>query len=156
ISSWTRFYPNAENTGILTRNTPCIDIDILNPEASKAIEDLARERFDERGFILVRTGKAPKRAILLRTDKPFQKIVGKVTAPDGDCEQKIELLCDGQQVIVSGIHPETGQRYSWHGGLPTKIKWEDLPYVSEADAKQFVADAVTLLEGYGYTPAQAR
>lgn len=156
ISLWTRVFPNAENTGILTRRTPCIDIDILNPEAAKAVEELARDRFEERGYILVRIGLPPKRAILLRTDKPFPKIIGKVTAPHGDCEQKIELLCDGQQVIVAGIHPDTHKPYSWHGGEPGQVKWEDLPYVSEDDARQFVIDAVQLLESYGYKAAQQR
>jgi hypothetical protein len=40
-----------------------------------AVEELARERFEERGYVLVRIGKAPKRAVLLRTDTPFPKIV---------------------------------------------------------------------------------
>jgi hypothetical protein len=49
IESWSRFFPEAASTGILTRATPTIDIDILNPEAAEAIEALAQERFEERG-----------------------------------------------------------------------------------------------------------
>jgi Bifunctional DNA primase/polymerase, N-terminal len=93
IASWFRFFPAATSTGILTRATPTIDIDILNPEAAELVERLARERFEDRGHVLVRIGHAPKRAIPLRTDVPFRKIVGNVVAPDGS-ERKIELLGD--------------------------------------------------------------
>jgi hypothetical protein len=61
------------------------------------------------------TAKAPKRAILLRTDKPFKKIIRKLTAPDGT-SHKIEVLGDGQQLAVAGNHPDTGQPYVWRGG----------------------------------------
>jgi hypothetical protein len=117
---------------------------------------LARERFEERGHVLVRFGQAPKRAILLRTDLPFKKIVGNLIAPDGS-EQKIELLGDGQQVVAFGIHPTTKRPYSWHGGEPGQIKWEDLPYITEAEARAFVNDAVQLLvREHGYKAADAR
>jgi hypothetical protein len=155
IELWGRVHPYAANTGILTRTTPCIDVDVLNPEAASAVEMLARERFEERGFVLVRTGQPPKRAVLLRTDAPFKKITGNVTAPSGTAE-KIELLGDGQQVIAFGIHPTTKKPYSWHGGEPGQIEWEDLPYVSEEEARAFVADAVRLLvDEYGYTVPRA-
>jgi hypothetical protein len=156
IASWERFFPHAENTGILTRNTPTIDIDILNPEAAEAIEVLAQDRFEERGHVLVRIGQAPKRAILLRTDAPFKKTVGNVIAPDGR-DQKIELLGDGQQVVVFGIHPDTGKPYSWPRGEPGAVRWEHLPYVTEADARAFVDDAVRLLvTDHGYQAPATR
>jgi bifunctional DNA primase/polymerase-like protein len=151
IELWEKVYPQATNTGILTQLTPTLDIDITNPEPAEAVEALARERFEERGFVLIRTGQAPKRAILLRTITPFKKITGKVVAPNGDTDQKIELLADGQQVVVFGTHPKTGKPYLWFGGEPTSIKHEELPYVSEDEAKQFVADAVALLvKDFGY------
>jgi RecA-family ATPase len=157
IDLWGKVYPYATNTGVLTQLTPTLDIDITNPEAADAVEALARERFEERGYVLMRTGQAPKRAILLRTDTPFKKITGNVIASNGDTDQKIELLADGQQVVVFGIHPKTGKPYSWFDGEPSSIKQEDLPYVSEADAKQFITDAVALLvKDFGYGTPSAR
>jgi len=154
IEFWEKVYPLATNTGMLTQFTPTLDIDITNPEA---VEALARERFEERGFVLVRTGQAPKRAILLRTDTPFKKITGTVVAPKGDTDQKIELLATGQQVVVFGTHPKTGKSYSWFGGDPSAIKHEELPYISEDEAKHFVADAVALLvQGFSYQLPPAR
>jgi Bifunctional DNA primase/polymerase, N-terminal len=81
IRLWGRLYPYSTNTGILTRLAPAIDIDILNPEAAEAIEELARDRFEESGYFLVRTGQAPKRAILLRTLEPFKKVQALLIAP---------------------------------------------------------------------------
>ena len=151
IALWDKLYPQATNTGILTQLTPTLDIDITNPEAAEAVEAFARERFEERGFVLIRTGLAPKRAILLRTDTPFKKITGTVVAPKGDTDQKIELLANGQQVVVFGTHPKTGKPYSWFGGEPTSIRHDELPYVSEDEAKQFVAEAIALLvRDFGY------
>jgi hypothetical protein len=150
IELWSAVFPHAHNTGILTKYMPTIDVDIKTPEAAEAVEALAHERFDERGYVLCRIGEAPKRAIPLRTDQPFAKITSNLVAPDGS-EQKVELLCDGQQVVAFGIHPGTGKPYSWHGGSPDQIKHADLPYISEADARAFVDDATRLLiEEHGY------
>src|SRR6516225_2140799 len=35
----------------------------------------------------------------------------------------------GQQVVVDGIHPDTGKTYDWFGGRPGDIKRDDLPYI---------------------------
>jgi hypothetical protein len=159
IALWDKVFPDASNTGILTKLTPTLDIDILNPEAAAAVEELARERFEERGYVLVRIGRAPKRAILLRTDAPFKKIVRNVVSPSSteQAPEKLELLADGQQVVVFGTHKDTGKPYSWHGGEPGKIKWEDLPHVSAAEAQTFIDDAEQLLiEQYGYLPVAPR
>jgi RecA-family ATPase len=157
IALWEKLYPYAVNTGILCRLTPCLDIDVLNPDAAEAVEAMVRERFDERGYILVRIGLPPKCAIPLRTDKPFKKIQTNVIAPNGQSGEKIELLADGQQLVVFGIHPDTGKPYAWHGGAPGQITYEDLPYITEADAQQLVADAVELLvKEYGYSVAPSR
>src|SRR4029450_1877814 len=60
LEAWGRNWPRATNTGILTRLTPTIDIDILNEPAAIAAEQLARERPQERGSFLVRLGQPPK------------------------------------------------------------------------------------------------
>jgi hypothetical protein len=156
IALWRKLYPDAVNTGILTRLNPTIDADLLDEEAAEAVEGLFREYFEERGHFLVRMGRAPKRAFLLRTDVPFPKIVRNVTAPDGKPE-KIEVLCDGQQVVVFGIHPDTRRPYLWHGGEPGAIRCEDLPYVRADELVTLLDRAVELLvRDHGYTAAAVR
>jgi AAA domain/Bifunctional DNA primase/polymerase, N-terminal len=150
IALWAKLYPTATNTGVLTKDTPAIDIDILHPEGAEAIEELTRERFEERGHVLTRIGKPPKRAILFPTNEPFAKIAVNLTAPDGTA-QKIELLADGQQIVVNGIHPDTRRPYTWHGGEPGQIAREDLPYVTAAEARQLIEDAADrLVKDFGF------
>ena len=127
---WSKTWPDAQNTGILTRTMPTLDLDILNEEAVRALEDHVREQYEEKGPILVRIGKPPKRAIPFRTIEPFDKFVVNLVAPNGS-KEKIEFLADGAQVAAFGIHPETQQPYRWHGGAPGEIKLEELPYIRE-------------------------
>lgn len=153
IGLWATSYPWATNTGVLTRNIPALDIDLTYQPAAEAIEDLARERFEERGYLLVRIGKAPKRAILCRTDTPFAKQTLYVWTPDGKREA-IEILGDGQQVVVHGVHPGTERPYRWHGGEPWRIPADDLPYISAEIAREFLADAAKVLAEQGYRVSQ--
>jgi AAA domain/Bifunctional DNA primase/polymerase, N-terminal len=112
VNRWGNVGPN---TGMVTRDTPVLDIDILNEEAAQIVEATVRQCLEDNGQILVRVGLPPKRAILLRTDKPFRKILRKLTAPDGTVH-KIEVLGDGQQLAVAGMHPDTNKPYVWMGG----------------------------------------
>jgi hypothetical protein len=147
IDRWTEQWPDSTNTGLLTRTTPAMDIDIMHPEAAAAFEDLAREQFAEHGCFLVRIGKPPKRALLFRTDEPFKKITRSFSYPNCDPKYppRIEILANGQQIVVFGTHPETKRAYSWHGGKPGKIKREDLPYIREGDVLAFLDAAADLL-----------
>jgi hypothetical protein len=156
IALWERVFPHARSTGILTRDCPAMDIDISIAPAADAVEQLARDRFGEDNRFLVRFGQAPKRAILFQTDTPFPKITANLIAPDGS-EHKIEILGNGQQIVAFGIHPGTKRPYSWHGGAPGEFKREDLPRLTEQEARAFVADAVELLTAeHGFTVAAAR
>jgi hypothetical protein len=156
VEMWGKTWPDAGNTGFLTRTTPTLDLDVLNEEAARAVETLVRERFEERGHFLVRIGKAPKRAIPFRTVEPFAKILANVVAPNGGAE-KIEFLGDGQQLVADGIHPDTGKPYTWFGGDPTSVAHDELPYIHEAEARQLIEDIVALLvSDFGYRRAAER
>jgi hypothetical protein len=133
------------------------DCDVFDPAAAAAIQDMVRERFEERGYVPIRFGQAPKFAIPFRTNEPFAKITAKLIAPNGNTDEKIELLCDGQQLAIAGIHPATGKPYSWHGGLmPGKIGIENLSCISEIEARTLVTDIVDLLiRDHGYARPEA-
>jgi len=152
IKLWARVYQDATNTGVLTRHFPVIDIDILNPEASEALEHLVRARFEDHGMISARIGLWPKRAFMFHTDKPFPKQTLKLIAPNGKGE-KIEILGDGEQLVIHGIHDGTGKPYSWSSGTPwADIAVADLPLLDEATAIDFLRDAGKLLTTeHGYT-----
>jgi hypothetical protein len=104
VRSWTSTYHDARNTGVRTRTTPVIDVDIKDAAAAEAIEALVRERFSNgAGKLLRRIGQPPKRAFLFRADAPFPKLMQDFVAPDGT-KHRIEILCDGQQLAAEGKH----------------------------------------------------
>ena len=153
--SWARKYRDHTNTGILTRETPVIDIDILDVNTAKALETLLRERFGDRGRVLRRIGRFPKRAFLFRTSKPFRKLVLTALPPgasDPAMRQRVEVLGDGQQLVVDEIHPDTDRPYRWLDDVaPWTVARAKLPSLSEAEAKQPLRDAGKLLAGRGWT-----
>jgi hypothetical protein len=148
IGKWTKAHPDAMNTGVLTRRTPCIDIDVLEPEVAAEIETMVFDVIG--GACAVRTGLAPKRAILTRTEKSFGKLTTPVfTAPSG-AACKVEILANGQQVIVAGTHPDTGQPYIWNGELGA---YSDLHELTEEMARTIVDNATNIMRTKGWPEA---
>ena len=147
---WDKLW-DCENTGILTRHAPAIDLDLFNEEAVIAVEDMIRARYEEHGRVLVRIGKPPKRAIIFKTDQPFKKIVVNLIAPSGAAE-KIEFLGDGQQLVVSGRHPD-GMDYRWFNGEPWHVPRTDLPHIDEREAHALINDATEFCAANATTPA---
>jgi hypothetical protein len=157
LEAWDKNWPQATNTGILTKNTPTLDADILNELAAIAIEKLVYERFKDRGVILSRIGRPPKRAIVFRTAAPFAKVTVNLIAANGSTDEKIEFMGNGQQVVAAGIHPDTGKPYTWPLGNLTDVAHDALPEISEAEARQLVDDIVELLcRDFGYNRAAGR
>ena len=152
IRKWPKRWPNATNTGVPTKLTPFLDIDIKVPDAAQAVEDLVRSRFEDDAAIAVRFGNTPKRADTVSTDTPFAKVAVNLVAPDGTKGQKLEFLGNGQQCVVDGVHPDTKQPYRWFGKSLAEIPYDQLPYISVYQARQLVDDAVDLLVSeHGYT-----
>ena len=151
IALWAEDHADHANDGLLTKHVPGFDVDIMNQAAAEAVEVLVRERFAGCGQILIRIGLAPKRLIPFRTDAPFDKITANLVAPDGKTGQKIEFLANGQMFVAFGIHPDTREPYTWHGGEPGQVKRSELPAITEAEAKALVDDAKWLLiDQFGY------
>jgi hypothetical protein len=148
LEEWDRTWPCAGNTGVLTRLTPTLDLDLLNELAAIAAENLVRERFEARGRILSRIGCAPKRAIPFRTQAPFKKLITLFAVPAGvdpAKAERIEFLADGQQFVAHGVHPDTHKEYLWTGGDPTTVAYDDLPEISATEAEQLQNDVVAML-----------
>ena len=150
IDSWFTRYPDAMNTGLLTRTTPAIDLDVYDPDVAEELELMLFDMIGE-GHTLTRFGQPPKRAVLFQTDTPFKKIRTPVfTSPGSNKENFVEVLGDGQQIIVFGVHPETGKDYSWHGGEPGDVTRADLPVLTEAMARDFIERATAVMDAAGW------
>src|SRR2546427_10371682 len=106
IESWTRQFPRALNTGILTRTTPAIDIDVYEEKVANELQHLLMSMIGDAGQPLVCFGRRPKRAVLFQTAKSFRKIATPIfTSPDQQVH-RVEVLCEGQQIIAYGMHPD--------------------------------------------------
>ena len=94
----------------------------------------------------VRTGRPPKRALIYRADKPFKKISTPIfTSPDGRAH-KVEVLGWGQQIVVHGIHPDTGKPYTWSGGTPGPgLPRSALTLLTAEKVIEFIAAATALM-----------
>jgi hypothetical protein len=143
IKRWDRRWADHISTGILTGPTPALDIDILEPAIAEAAEQWVRRRLAQaqpKAAVLRRIGKAPKRAILFRTDQPFAKIKVTLAIPGYTNENKIEFLGLGQQIVVDGVHPDTRQSYVWLDRSPADTPVTALPFTDEEAAQELVKE----------------
>jgi hypothetical protein len=103
------------NVGLRARYFPAIDIDADDAAVAATIERVALGLL---GSTPSRTRANSARRLLpyrLGGD-PFQKAVLAFLLPDGS-EGKVEILADGQQYVVAGMHA-TGAALEWTPGEP--------------------------------------
>ncbi len=111
-----------------------VDIDVLaSPAVAMEIEALAKRILGDTPA--VRIGHAPKRLLVYRAVQPFS----------GFKHPPIEVLRVGQQFIAYGIHPDTGQPYNWPVSTLADLSPEDLPAITEAQAREFAKEAYQLI-----------
>lgn len=138
-----------EGIGLLTQRMPAVDIDVRKKPLADELQKLAEKML---GPAPVRVGKAPKRALIYRTElAPFKKLEFsfrlKTDAPD-DKPHKIEILADGQQVVAYGIHPDTKKEYQWvtKGREPLTMKYEELTPITLEMAQAYLAAAEEIIK----------
>jgi hypothetical protein len=150
IEQWREERPGAINTGALTRINPTVDIDVLNAEVADRIEALIREHA-KNGQVLVRYGFEPKRAIPFRlVGKPFKKLRTPIFIDANGSENKVEVLADGQQFIVSGTHPDTAKPYIWQPHALQAVASERLPSINECKASILIEQITAVLRATGW------
>lgn len=147
LKEWLENGHDRDGVGILTTNTPFIDLDIRNEQIALEAEAKVIELIGEGPL---RIGFAPKRGLLFRTDKPFtKKRTNKYIDEWGDLHQ-IEILGQGQQFVAYHIHPDTMRPYDWpaeeidedgevvQAGGPYSIDAEDLPLLTEDQLTELI------------------
>jgi hypothetical protein len=149
ITPWADTYPGALSTGIRTRYTPAVDIDVLDQKVADEIEQALLNLIPQ-GSLLKRVGKPPKRLIPFRCTTPFKKISATFKAPD-ETAHKVEVLADGQQFVAEGIHETTQQPYRWADNVSLlNVAREHLPLIDEELAQRFVAEASEIMKRAGW------
>jgi hypothetical protein len=133
-------------TGILTRTTPAINIDIMDEATAHAIEDFTRDYFKgQPGRLLCRVWQAPKCAWLFRTDAPFAKMQAWFTPPGGGKPQRISILGEGCMLTVEAQHPDTGKPCAWPDGDPWTVPTAELIVLTHASASAWLNGVTDLL-----------
>lgn len=116
------------NIGLRAARYPAVDIDTLDGRLAEIVEGIAKETL---GPAPVRTGRAPKRLLMYRTEEPFTRMRGVLKTLGG--EHLIEVLGDGQQYLVYGTHPVTMKPYEWD----TDLEGYDLTLVTREQMLDF-------------------
>lgn len=124
-----------EGVGVLCKNNPAVDIDVLNEEVSRQMVDTVLQQFPGG---LVRVGKAPKTLLAYRTDKPFKKVRSCTYEDKSGNQHAVEILGDGQQYVAYAEHPDTLQPYTWEGDGIFEVKADNLPMLNLEDAHRII------------------
>ncbi|GJE43783.1 AAA family ATPase [Methylobacterium soli] len=115
-----------------------IDIDSLAPELSEKARAAAVEIL---GPAPQRVGRAPKVLLLYRITEPMAYERVEFTGQEGKRE-RVEMLSEGRQAVLGGIHPHTLQPYSW----PERLKpFDELTIVTPEKVKAYFARLAEIL-----------
>ena len=125
-----------------------IDGDVLHHEAAAEILAMLRRRLDGRGELIWRIGQAPKFLIPVQVTEPVTRSRSTVVEVD-DQKHMVEILGQGQQAVVAGIHPKTGRPYVWPVGGLEETEPGKLPLVTPAELDEIVAACSKILLRYG-------
>jgi putative DNA primase/helicase len=150
IRGWERLRDHT-NTGLITGALAGVDSDIRDPILATTIETLADTFLGPTP--LVRIGLAPKQLRCYRHAKPLAKLeTPELFLPDGTMAQ-VEIMGIGQQVVGFGIHPDTREPYRWLGPSPLDTRFEDIPVITEAAVRAFLAAAEAAIRAAGKMPS---
>jgi hypothetical protein len=147
VEGWSKTIHNHPNTGLLCNQTPGVDIDVHDPVLVRTLVATARAMLGDTP--LERIGRAPKTLLCYRTDTSFRKIETPELFFANGSKGQVEVLAEGQQFVAFGIHPDTDLPYKWPRGSPDTVPHADLPVVTEAQLRGYVAAAEVILRSAG-------
>lgn len=129
--------------GLLGRNFPAIDIDIMDDEVASDIQNAALELL---GPAPIRFGRGARR-LLVYSGEGFSKAAHTVRDPDStlDEDQAVELLAEGQQYVIEGIHPKTNSLYRWvDDRRPATVGADNLTILTPENLARFWSRVATV------------
>ncbi|CAB4139141.1 COG3378 Phage associated DNA primase [uncultured Caudovirales phage] len=141
IERWDR---SRANIGLKAGKYPALDIDVVNESLARIIGDMATKAL---GAAPVRIGRYPKRLLMYRTDDQIGRM--RLRFRDGKgVEQLVELLGEGQQYVIAGVHPVTKEPYTLDQDISVRGP-RCLRKVGKDQVEKFFADLVETLEMTG-------
>lgn len=147
VRSWSRDYPRDINTGIRCGQIIGVDVDILDAALVAELEQMAIALLG--ATPLRRIGRAPKLLLAYRAGETMAKAeTPEFFFPDGQKAQ-VEILANGQQFVSHGTHPETHLPYTWTYKAPEEIPLAEIPAITGARIRAFLAAASSLIRENG-------
>lgn len=137
LAEWLEDGHQHSGIGIVTRNTPGIDIDVEDEHIANLLQDWL---FENVAPAPVRVGRWPRRLVLYRCDTPFRKMQSSKYKGELGDEYKVEAMADGQQFVAYHIHPTTGKPFEWiiPGQNPLEVAADDLPTITPEQIGEFL------------------
>ena len=127
--------------GVKTKFNPAVDIDTDIEELQEKLLDYL---FDEYKADYTRYGRRP--LSMFRTDVAFKKMSSAKYFDEKGGKHQIEILADGQQFVLGGIHPDTKTEYSIVGDYIPPVN--ELPFMTAEDALKIIEYAESLFDSY--------
>jgi putative DNA primase/helicase len=128
------------NVGLRAGSFPAVDIDCSDEQLVEVIRALAIAHL---GRAPERQGRVPKSLLMYRTAAPF----GRMRLWIDGRKHLVEILGDGQQFVLSGIHPGTQKPYSWRSPL---VEASALNMIDSEAADAFLVELAATLDFLGY------
>lgn len=142
VAAWTQW---GANIGLRSTFYPGVDIDCADEGLAVMIEQAALAQL---GPAPVRIGNPPKRLLPYRLDgAPFTRM--RLVLKRGDKQYLVEILGEGQQYLVAGVHPTTMLPYSWSADLAS-AQLTDITRERAAAFLDYLAEMLGML-GYDCT-----
>lgn len=116
---WAAWDRMGASVGLRLGGWIAVDVDILDPEIASAVVALARGIL---GGAPLRVGRAPKALLLYRRAAGETMDKHDIVFEVRGQQHRVEVLADGQQCVVAGVHPVTRQPYRWEGGEPLAVE----------------------------------
>lgn len=141
VRTWLRW---SASVGLRTDYFPCVDIDVADESLAASIERIALVTL---GAAPIRVGNFPKRILAYRLKPdvaPFGRL--RLWLRKGEKKYLVEVLAEGQQYVVHGIHPKTQRPYTW-GREP---RADELTYIELTDAQLFLQEVAAYGDMIGY------
>jgi len=135
VAKWAANGVANHGVGVITANTPAIDLDINDQAAADEFEMWIGDNY---AWAPVRIGQAPKRLLVFRCDEPFRKMKSNVYVDDSGQQHHVEVLADGQQFVAFAVHPDTGLPYTWPAQSILDVPRDKLPELTEIDAAAII------------------
>lgn len=141
IRTWASW---GANVGLRSDAFPGVDIDCADEGLAQIVEDAALSQL---GPAPVRVGNPPKRLLPYRTGIPFGRM--RLWFRRGDKHYLVEVLGQGTQYLVAGVHPTTGRPYQWSTD-PATLGVAGLTEITREAADQFLTYLQQAADMLGY------